>query len=143
MFQWLSQVKTSTFKKSFSASVSIEIKDEELPDEKESSKTLESNPVKDDKVKGICKFFLNGKCRFGISGKGYSQHHPKVCRKLQKFGTQGLVVCNEGSNCEFFHHRLCKCSVRKCICLNQDCKLMHIRGTKRESPENSFNQSKE
>ena len=54
----------STFKKSTNASVSIEIKDDELPTEKEFSKTPESNPVKDDKVKDICKFFLNGKCRF-------------------------------------------------------------------------------
>ena len=53
----------STFKKSTNAFVSIEIKDEELPKEKESSKTPESNPIKNDKVKDICKFFLNGKLR--------------------------------------------------------------------------------
>ena len=95
----------STFKKSTNASVSIEIKDEELPKEKESSKTPESNPIKDDKVKDICKFFSNGKCGFGISGKGCSKYHPRICIKRQKFGTHGRMGCNKGSNCEFFTPR--------------------------------------
>ena len=93
----------SAFKKFTNASVSIEIKDEELLNEKESSKTPESIPVKGDKVKDLCKFFLNGKCIFGISGKEFSKYPPKICRKLQKFGKQGRMGCSKGSNCEFFH----------------------------------------
>ena len=101
-------------------------------------KSEKPNHTKCSDEKQVCKFFINGKCKYGISGKGCSNNHPRICRKLHKFGTQSQKGCNKGSNCEFFHPRMCKDSVRKRLCLNQECTFMHIRGTKRKLQENSF-----
>ena len=109
------------------------LKEDERPSDKSGpDKSEKPNHTKCSDEKQVCKFFINGKCKYGISGKGCSNKHPRICRKLHKFGTQSQKGCNKGSNCEFFHPRMCKDSVRKRLCLNQECTFMHIRGTKRK-----------
>ena len=86
---------------------------------------------------GICPFFKRGTCRFGLSGKGCPKQHPKACPKLINHGNRGPRGCTKGNDCEKFHPRMCQQSLRAGECLTTDCKLRHIKGTKRTTSSHS------
>ena len=95
---------------------------------------------RDSTDKVLCEGFKVGKCPHGISGKKLiddkrcSYHHPKVCMKFCRQGSQGKQGCKRGSNCKFYHPVLCKYSVKKRLCTNEQCTYVHLRGTARKLP---------
>ena len=69
----------------------------------------------------ICKFYRQGRCKHGISGKkdGLCQYkHPKVCQKFIANGPKARRGCRQGENCRFFHPRLCNSSINALSCFN-------------------------
>ena len=57
------------------------LKEDEPPSDKSGSdKSEKPNHTKCSDEKQVCKFFINGKCKYGISGKGCSNKHPRICR---------------------------------------------------------------
>ena len=87
----------------------------------------------------LCSFYRKGTCRFGASGRGCPNEHPRPCKKLVQHGIKAPNGCTLGrTNCENFHPKMCHTSLTKAICFNTDCKLRHVPGTKREpSDENT------
>ena len=100
----------------------------------------------------VCKFFRMGRCKHGISGKKdgnclYS--HPKPCRKFLNNGPKSRGGCTKGTSCTLFHPKICHTSLRKRTCFREDCKFLHIKGTKRTQEQqesevaNRVNQNQE
>ena len=87
--------------------------------------------TKNDRNKPICPYFRKGQCRHGISGKGCSKGHPQLCRKLMLNGTRGPKGCTQGKNCERLHPKMCPSSINHLECLNDNCSLYHVKGTRR------------
>lgn len=81
--------------------------------------------------KPICSYFRQGQCRHGISGKGCSRAHPKLCHRLMSNGTRGPRGCTKGKSCERFHPKMCSSSINHAECLNATCSLYHVKGTRR------------
>lgn len=82
----------------------------------------------------ICKHYRTGRCKYGISGKKdgtCAYRHPKVCNKFLNNGLRRRGGCNRGENCNFFHPQMCHSSLQDRTCLRDNCKFMHVRGTRR------------
>ena len=79
-----------------------------------------------------CRFYRNGTCKHGVSGRNCEFEHPKMCEKLLKHGTRQPHGCNQGRKCEKFHPKMCPTSINKQECFDSKCRLRHVRGTKRE-----------
>ena len=86
------------------------------------------------KRKETCKFYKNGKCQYGRSGKKPDQQgkicsysHPPVCKKHEMFGKcmnhkcgklhlslcrmfMNSLNCNYGDKCKFYHPKMLKSS---------------------------------
>lgn len=84
----------------------------------------------------VCKYYVRGTCKHGVSGKNCYYQHPKPCHKLLTHGPVGQHGCTRGRNCKFFHPKLCRNSIRHQECLVGNCKFPHIKGTKRRRNEN-------
>ena len=94
----------------------------------------------------ICKFFKTGRCKHGISGKKdgiCTYRHPKICNKLLKNGLRRRGGCNRGDSCDFFHPKMCNSSLQERVCLRENCKFMHISGTRRTEHPNPPNVTNE
>ena len=85
----------------------------------------------------ICRYYKNGTCRHGISGKGCPHQHPKACKILIQHGNRGPRGCRNGNKCEDFHPKMCPQSLIARECLTLDCPLRHVAGTKRTTTRNS------
>ena len=88
----------------------------------------------------ICKHYRLGRCKHGISGKAdgnCAYQHPKPCSKYMANGTRNHGGCNQGRNCNFFHPTVCNTSLRQRSCFRENCKFLHIRGTKRNRDQES------
>ena len=86
----------------------------------------------------ICKHYRTGRCKYGISGKKdgtCAYRHPKACTKLLNNGLRRRGGCNRGENCRFFHPQMCHASLQDRVCLRENCKFMHVRGTRRSDRE--------
>ena len=86
----------------------------------------------------ICKHYKTGRCKFGISGKKGGtcpKRHPNACTKFLTNGNRSRGGCTKGTNCNLFHPSMCHASMKDRKCLREDCKFMHIRGTKRSENE--------
>ena len=82
----------------------------------------------------ICRTFLKGTCKHGMSGKsndGCQYRHLKTCNKILKHGIQGKYGCNKGKKCEHFHPKMCSSSLVKSVCYDPEYKFNHVKGTKR------------
>ena len=85
----------------------------------------------------ICRYYSQGRCKYGISGRKDGQcpyKHPKPCQKFITNGDRRQRGCTRGSQCRSFHPKMCQLSLRERICSREDCKYMHIRGTRRSEP---------
>lgn len=95
----------------------------------------------------ICPKYKVGKCIHGlrgnkvVNGEKCSFDHPKKCNRFCSFGNTNKG-CKKGEQCEYFHPVLCKFSVQKRCCTNQECTYMHLKGTRRNS-DNASNSKKE
>ena len=90
------------------------------------------NPAVDNRP--ICTFLKQGRCKHGLSGKtdGTCPHrHPQTCRKFLANGNRNRGGCKRGESCYFFHPQLCFSSLQSRTCLREDCKFVHIKGTRR------------
>ena len=84
----------------------------------------------------ICMHFKQGRCKHGISGRKEGTgvcnfRHPKICQRYRANGTNSRKGCNKGERCQFFHPQICHRSLKDRICLREDCKFLHIKGTRR------------
>lgn len=84
----------------------------------------------------VCKYYVRGTCKHGVSGTNCQYRHPNLCRKLLTHGPVGQHGCTRGRKCQFLHPKLCRNSIRHHECLAENCKLHHIKGTKRIRNEN-------
>ena len=81
----------------------------------------------------ICKFYKDGRCKYGISGRKGSTcnyEQPKACPKYLVNGNRTGRGCSN-NQCRLFHPKMCNSSLRDRICYKADCRFIHIRGTKR------------
>ena len=88
----------------------------------------------------VCKYFLRGQCRHGLTGKNKSGDipvcpwkHPQVCRNLLDNG-HGPRGCKDENSCGKTHPKMCKFSLKNGICPKvrprTRCPLgYHVRGT--------------
>ena len=83
-----------------------------------------------------CIHYKTNRCKHGISGKNCDYRHPKPCKKCMTFGDKARNGCSKGRTCEFLHPKVCRTSINKHECFNDNCKFMHIKGTKRQKPIN-------
>lgn len=120
-------------------SVSSEEEDEEEKSNKEKeeskddSEDLES--AERESSAKICALYVEGKCPHGLRGRNCVFEHPKKCRYYCSHGTEYPNGCRRGKKCWFFHPRLCENSVKMKVCLNKNCTLIHMMGTRRREPK--------
>ena len=93
-----------------------------------------------DDFKPVCKFHLQGTCKYGCSGSDCKLDHPSLCRK---FIRKGVNSCSRGDKCEFVHPKLCKSSLTKGSCSKKRCYLYHCTGSKRPNYKSSFSSNVE
>ena len=90
-----------------------------------------AQPIKS-KVSKICPFYRKGICRYGSSGKGCPNEHPRPCKKLLQHGNKAPNGCTLGrARCDKFHPKMCHYSLLKGVCHDSNCKLRHVTGTKK------------
>lgn len=82
------------------------------------------------KVSAVCKFYRNGNCRYGRSGRSCRFQHPKCCQRLLNHGPHSSQGCKLRNKCPLFHPTLCRSSVSRGECFRQNCTLAHIKGTR-------------
>ena len=84
----------------------------------------------------LCKDFLRGKCKFGISGqRGGScpSPHPNVCLRHLHNGAHKGGCDKKKTGCQKFHVRVCSRSYKEKECFNPRCKApYHLKNTKRK-----------
>ena len=102
-------------------------------------------PVEEVKIERpikVCQFYLQNRCRHGrqgtklVNGKACDRSHPAKCRKYCAYGNMKKYGCDKGEDCRYYHPALCKQSKLKHECLKSDCKLQHLRNTRRAVPKN-------
>ena len=87
----------------------------------------------DAKARPICAYYRRGQCRYGMSGKGCSRAHPSLCRKLMNNGNKHPQGCSKGKSCDKFHPKMCPSSIDHRECLNDECSMWHVKGTRRNN----------
>ena len=107
--------------------------EDEAPRRKKQSNAKKSNDRRAPKQAATCSFYLKGKCKHGISGKGCSFSHPQFCKKLMTFGTTGKRGCTKGRDCNKTHPKMCTSSLKSRECLNDACTSYHVKGTRRKN----------
>ena len=56
----------------------------------------------------ICPLFRSGICKHGLSGRNCQFYHPRICKKLFRYGPNKPDGCQgKYSGCQNFHPRLC------------------------------------
>ena len=92
---------------------------------------------KPNKKEQICPLLLEGRCPHGNYGKKCEYMHKKICHRYTSFGTTDMhrAGCKFGLDCRYLHPTLCQNSVRMRTCLNENCKLAHLRYTKRSQDD--------
>ena len=89
--------------------------------------------------KEICELYKRRNCPHGrlgktlVNGKQCEKSHPPRCFKYTRFGARNPQGCNKGANCQYWHPRLCKESLKSKRCTKDDCSFFHIKGTMRSS----------
>ena len=85
----------------------------------------------------VCEAYKKRECRHGLTGKRLidgkpcPHKHPPRCFRWCKHGDNKRSGCTKGSDCTYYHPKLCKNSVLKRYCANQDCTFHHLKHTRR------------
>jgi hypothetical protein len=77
----------------------------------------------DKPIDKVCGFYARSCCKFGSKGEGCSYSHPNKCYKWLK---RGLSGCSKGTDCEYYHAKLCKSAAKGVECTNEKCTLPHV-----------------
>ena len=127
-------------KKSSDADSESEEEPPAAPRQRRLTKTKGHDPSKhqgtipsDAKARLICAYYRRGQCRYGMSGKGCSRAHPSLCRKLMNNGNKHPQGCSKGKSCDKFHPKMCPSSIDHRECLNDECRMWHVKGTRRNN----------
>lgn len=99
-------------------------------------------PPHEDEDREICPLLLEAGCPFGLRGDGCNFYHPRSCFYYTKFGEDPIDGCRRRKKCRRLHPKLCSNSVSLKICLNAECKQVHLRGTQRRKPSHQEMHSK-
>ena len=85
----------------------------------------------------VCEAYKKRECPHGLTGKRLVdckacpfRHPPRYFRWCQH-GENSKRGCTRGKECKYFHPRLCQSSVAKRMCQREDCKYIHLKGTRR------------
>ena len=115
-WQKASKIENSQAQESFLPSLI----DADIDDNKSTSSEhhADKDASENEKSKTICRFFRNGNCKYGMTGKECKFTNPKV-------------RCNRGKKCKDFHPKMCINSLRKGECFSETCGFHHVKGTKR------------
>ena len=113
--------------------------DGELEHDEKKKVTVKDENEKDlqsayDRSQPVCPLLLQQECPHGITGATNGKcpnYHPTWCSKFMKNGPGGRRGCKRGDKCRYFHPALCQNGLSTNICLNKECKLIHIKGVKR------------
>ena len=85
----------------------------------------------------VCEAYKKRECRHGLTGKRLvdgkpcPHKHPPRCFRWCKHGDNKRSGCTKGSECTYYHPKLCKNSVLKRYCANRDCPFHHLKHTRR------------
>lgn len=91
----------------------------------------------DDQRPVICEAYKRRECPHGLTGKRHidgkpcSGRHPPRCFRYCKHGDNKKLGCVKGTDCNYYHPRLCRNSLAKRLCLNSDCTFVHLKFTRR------------
>ena len=109
-------------------------KDAEIQDqhnEPSEPKTVDPNQEEKD-----CPLYLKRQCPHGLTGKRHIEgkpcnfKHRKRCMYHMEHGPSG---CRFGTKCRYLHPPYCPNSIKLKMCLNRNCKELHMKGTQRSS----------
>lgn len=109
----------------------------------EKKKKKRNKKEKYSKKNEICPLLIEGRCPHGFNGKNCEYMHKKTCHRFTNFGTQDMhrAGCKFGLTCRYLHPTLCQNSVKMRTCLNDNCKLAHLKYTKRSDEMRRQNSS--
>ena len=109
-------------------------------DTKKKCKDDTNKPKKDT----ICSLLMEGKCPHGISGKTCEFKHIRYCRRYCSFGDSKYhrFGCRFGKECRYLHPKLCKNSVTMKACYNEECRMTHLKFTKRKKEKDTYESHK-
>ena len=82
------------------------------------------------KKRGICRYYVNRKCKHGPKGKGCTFEHPKICKYYAKLGENRKGGCKKGENCRFTHPKMCFQAKDGLVCNRKNCHFLHSYGYK-------------
>ena len=114
----------------------VETQGSELPQQNEDTNTPPAQTSEErERNQRVCRFYKKKSCKYGAKGVGCPFSHPKKCVKFLMDGnrTRG---CNKGKNCDLYHPPICRDSFQYRICNKENCKMQHLRGTKRDGDHN-------
>ena len=110
-------------------------------------KPKDKTPTVYDREKPVCPLLKKGECPHGITGASNGScdnYHPPWCRRFMQNGPSGQRGCKLKDKCRYYHPVLCRNALTMNKCLNESCKLTHIRGCLRiNSPRDTQLKSKE
>ena len=140
--------------------ISVEEPKKETQDEEQEIKNKESTTEQNEEndndsknaqnvTKEICKYYKNGKCHYGKSGKKMDKRgkicafsHPITCKKFDNFGFKENGCKNR--KCEKLHLNVCKIFMRHKLCkYGEDCRFYHpkkLKNSNQMKPENQSSQ---
>ena len=114
--------------------------DEEDVEERESPRRgRESTSSERTAPSEICEQYKRRNCPHGrlgktlVDGRQCEKAHPPRCFKYTRYGQRNPRGCNKGTNCQYWHPRLCNESVRTKKCSRENCSFFHLKGTVRSS----------
>jgi len=114
-----------------------ETEDAEKLDEDRESPRRNRSPSRVQVQETICEAYKKRECQHGltgkrlINGKPCPHSHPPRCFRWCKHGDNKKAGCTKGSDCTYYHPKLCKNSVLKRYCANRECTFHHLKHTRR------------
>ena len=105
-------------------------KDEELPCTSKGTSNKEEENSKDleNRWEGVCKFYRNGRCKFG---KECRKPHPNFCTTFIRNGPKSQNQKGCDGKCAKLHPNVCRQSLKTKECGREDCRFYHLKGTSR------------
>ena len=105
----------------------------------ETETTVQNKSTQFDGVKvPICEDYRHGTCAHGLSGKNIVNgnscpyKHPKKCQRYCRSGNDPNHGCIN-AECRFLHPILCRNSLRRLFCDEENCTYTHLKGTQRRN----------